>query len=127
MMATWMVRHHLVSKTRIYLLICIFAGDYVLILSLYVLIKQTRKMEISEESIPPYLVCHFTENVLAMFQNRFSVTCSVTFSLIDSYINGLGQVLSHKPFSYMQLSGSPLDKVKLPQSLFRNPSITTQF
>ena len=86
-MAKWMVRHHLVSKTRIYLLICIFAGDYVLILSLYVLIKQTRKMEISEESIPPYLVCHFTENVLAMFQNRFSVTCSVTFSLIDSYIN----------------------------------------
>ena len=93
-MAKWMVRHHLVSKSRIHLLICIFACDYVLILSLHVLIKQTRKMEISEESIPPYLVCHFTENVLAMFQNGFSITCSVTFSLIDSYINGLGGVIT---------------------------------
>ena len=126
-MAKWMVRHHLVSKTRIYLLICIFAGDYDVISSLHVLRKETSKMEISEESIPPYILCHFTENVLAMLQNRFSITCSVTFSLIDSYRNHLWQVLSHKPFGYMQLSGSPLYKVKLPQSLFTNPSITTQF
>ena len=61
MMAKWMVRHHLVSKTRICLLICIFAGDYDVISSLHVLIKETSKMEISEESIPPYLLCRFTE------------------------------------------------------------------
>ena len=61
MTANWMVRCHLVSKSRICLLIpsMHFAGDYCVISSLQVFIRQTRKPEISHGLIPPNLLCRF--------------------------------------------------------------------